>query len=398
MRVLHVYSGNLYGGIETLLATLARRSKGAEGFEHHFALCFDGRLRGELIDAGANVTMLGAVRISRPGTILRGRRRLRSLLESGGYGAGICHSSWSAALFGPVVRRVGLPLVFWSHDAAAGNHWLDRWASHVRPSLAICNSHFTQSALANIYPLAPSQVLRYPVETNTAADGVDLATLRDTVRAELGASSNAIVIIQASRLERWKGHVSHLQGLAKLRHLPDWVCWQVGGPQRASEVHYFNELRHQAADLGIAERVRFVGQRQDVRRLLAAADIYCQPNTGPEPFGISFIEALGSGLPVVTTAIGAAPEIVTDRCGILVARNDAKALAGALEDLTTNQALRIRLGQGGRLRARQLCDPERQIYALNRLLATLSTESVATRKAVGYGHETGSIANQSSRP
>ena len=50
-----------------------------------------------------------------------------------------------------------------------------------------------------------------------------------------------------------------------------------------------------------------------VPRLMAAADIYCQPNTTPEPFGIAFVEALAAGVPVVTTAMGGPLEIVDDR-------------------------------------------------------------------------------------
>ncbi len=76
------------------------------------------------------------------------------------------------------------------------------------------------------------------------------------------------------------------------------------------------------------------------RRLLAAADIHCQPNTGPEPFGITFIEALYAGLPVVTTSIGGALEIVDGSCGMLVEPNDPAALAGALRRLIEDRELR----------------------------------------------------------
>ena len=57
-----------------------------------------------------------------------------------------------------------------------------------------------------------------------------------------------------------------------------------------------------------------------------AADIHCQPNTAPEPFGLVFVEALYAGLPVVTTALGGALEILTDACGVLVPAGDAPAL------------------------------------------------------------------------
>jgi len=85
--------------------------------------------------------------------------------------------------------------------------------------------------------------------------------------------------------------------------------------------------------LGLADRVMFLGHRSDVSRVLAAADIHCQPNLLPEPFGIAFVEALYAGLPLVTTALGAATEIVSPMCGILVPPNDVAALAEALHQM-----------------------------------------------------------------
>src|SRR4029077_2024641 len=110
---------------------------------------------------------------------------------------------------------------------------------------------------------------------------------------------------------------------------------------------YLEALRAEAAALGIAPRVNFLGQRGDVARLLAAADIHCQPNTGPEPFGITFIEALYAGLRVVTSAIGGALEIVDDSCGILVEPNDPAALAAVLGRLIEDRGLAALLGGAG---------------------------------------------------
>jgi glycosyltransferase involved in cell wall biosynthesis len=118
---------------------------------------------------------------------------------------------------------------------------------------------------------------------------------------------------------------------------------------------------------GSGERVNFLGQRGDVARLLAA-DIHCQPNTGPKPFGITFIEALYAGLPVVTTSIGGAMEIVDGSCGMLVAPHDPAALAGALRALIEDGELRARLGEAGPARAATLCDPARQMARLAEIL------------------------------
>ena len=74
--------------------------------------------------------------------------------------------------------------------------------------------------------------------------------------------------------------------------------------------------------------MRFLGQREDVPRLMAAADVFCQPNTGPEPFGIVLVEALYAGLPVVTSGFGGAAEIVDQTCGVLTAPGDARICRG----------------------------------------------------------------------
>jgi glycosyltransferase involved in cell wall biosynthesis len=198
------------------------------------------------------------------------------------------------------------------------------------------------------------------------------------VRAELGAAPEAAVVIQVSRMEEWKGHRLHLNALARLAGAPGgsggrskWSCWIVGGAQRAHEARYLEALRAEAAALGIGSRVNFLGQRGDVARLLAAADIHCQPNTGPEPFGITFIEALYAGLPVVTTAIGGALEIVDGSCGILIEPNDPAALAEALGRLIEDRELRARLGATGPARATALCEPRAQLQALARALTSL---------------------------
>ena len=132
------------------------------------------------------------------------------------------------------------------------------------------------------------------------------------------------------------------------------------------------QLRHGESKLGIAERVRFLGERSDVSRILRAAEIYCQPNTSPEPFGLAFVEALGVGIPVISTAIGAATEIIDDSCGVLVEPGDIQALAGALRRLIEERGERSRLGAAGPARARVLCDPSRQVKRVAEALSRVA--------------------------
>lgn len=369
MRVLHVSAGNLYGGLETVLVTLARCRALTRELESEFALCFGGRAEEDLRAAGATMHRLGEVRVRWPLSIVRARRALRKLIRERGFDAVICHSPWAQAIFGPVVRRMGAPSIFWLHDVAAGRHWLERWAARVVPDGAICDSRFTAATLPLIYkdPQMPYEVVYYPVAPAPVVSQAD----RAAARAELGAAPEAVVVIQVSRMEEWKGHRLHLKALARLAGVPQWTCWMVGGAQRPHEARYLEGLRAEAAALGIGQRVKFLGQRRDVARLLAAADLHCQPNTGPEPFGITFIEALYAGLPVVTTSIGGAIEIVDGSCGMLVEPNDPDALAGALGLLIEDRELRARLGATGSARATALCDPLKQMAALARALTRL---------------------------
>jgi glycosyltransferase involved in cell wall biosynthesis len=155
------------------------------------------------------------------------------------------------------------------------------------------------------------------------------------------------------------------------------VCWIAGGPQRPKEQAYFHELQDLAHELGIGDRVCFLGQRSDVPELLRAADIHCQPNTGPEPFGIALVEALYAGLPVVTTAMGGAQEIVDETCGILVKPGDEGELAEALGKLICNRTLLARLAAGGPARARWLCGPAAQLEKLRGIFDELCNAPVA---------------------
>ncbi|MFQ5745405.1 MAG: glycosyltransferase, partial [Acidobacteriota bacterium] len=314
MRVLHIGAGNLYGGVETLLVTLARYRDLCAGMEPEFALCFEGRLSAELKAASVPLHMLGRVRTSRLYTVLRARHRLAGLLRRSSFDVVLCHMAWPQAIFGPTVRRAGLPLVVWRHDAGDGRHWLERWARRTEPDLTICNSRFAETALASFCPGIWTEVIYCPV---ALPEPVSQREAMKT-RSELGVSAKTTVIIQVSRLETWKGHQLHLEALGKLRKLPGWVCWMVGGAQRPHEVRYLDNLKQKAARLDIADRVLFLGQRSDVPQLLAAADVHCQPNTGPEPFGITFIEAMYAHLPIVTTALGGAQEIIDGSCGMLV--------------------------------------------------------------------------------
>ena len=364
-RVLHVNSGNLYGGVETILVTLARLRHLCPSMETHYALCHQGRLSEELSAAGVPVHLLTPVRISRPWTVWRARRRLRTVLRSNHFDLVVCHMPWSLAVFGSVVSEEGVSLGFWAHAFHTGRHWLERLAQRTKPNLAIGNSRFTGAGLANLFPGVTQGIVYPPV---ALLEQPHAAEWRSQVRSRQSVKDNTVVIIQVSRLEAGKGHLLHLEALARIKNLrTPWVCWMVGGAQRPEEQEYLERLEQTVTSLGLNDRVKFLGQRSDVPQLLAAADIFCQPNHLPESFGISYVEALWAGRPVVTTALGGAKEIVDACCGFQVEPGDVDGIAGALQVLIEHPGLRTRLGSAGKSRASGLCDPAAQMRSLSTL-------------------------------
>ena len=103
-----------------------------------------------------------------------------------------------------------------------------------------------------------------------------------------------------------------------------------------------------AADLGLAGRVHFLGQRDDIPDLLAALDIFVLPSHS-EGVSLALLEAMAAGLPVIATAVGGLPEVVTDGVnGLLIPPQDPEALAQALARLLDDPALAKKLGENAR--------------------------------------------------
>jgi glycosyltransferase involved in cell wall biosynthesis len=369
MKVLHVQSGTLMGGIQRMLITLARERKHCPELEQHFALCSDAELAKRLRELGVEVPLLGNVRSRYPWQVLRARWRLAGLCRALKPDAVILHGSRELAQFGPVVHRCKIPLIHWMHNNARPDNMnvVERAAGRTRPTHVICNSQFTAESLPILFnPVPPFSVLHCPVSPPPDAPA------SSNLREEFHTPPDVPVIIQVGRLQPWKGHKLHLAALSHVRE--PFVLWIVGGPLTDSEAAYEKELRQLVRSLGLEDRVRFTGQRQDVYALLKAADIFCQPNLDGEPFGIVFIEALYCGLPVITTNQGAAPEIINTRCGFLVPPNDAPALATVLRRCITDPKLRRVLRNAAPARAAAISNPAMILTRLGEILSQAVAE------------------------
>jgi len=171
------------------------------------------------------------------------------------------------------------------------------------------------------------------------------------VRRELGLKPDAPVIGIVGRLVEWKGHDLFLRALRQVAEARPGVQGLVVGGAEVTSPHLPQELKRQAASLGLGEAVHFTGHRQDVARMLAAMDILAHTSIAPEPFGRVLIEGMAAAKPVVATASGAVPEIVLDgETGLLVPPGDVERLADAMLSLLRVPARAAELGRAGRRR------------------------------------------------
>ena len=177
--------------------------------------------------------------------------------------------------------------------------------------------------------------------------------------------SAGIVIGTATRLVTVKGIGYLLRAFAALRKRHPEVRLEIAGA--GGEERALHQLAH---DLGIANAVWFLGWRVELAALMRTWDIYAQASL-EEGFGMSILEAMAAGLPVVATEVGGIGEIVDGATGTLVPARDTEAMADALAVLANDANLRTRMGSAGRRRACEAFSASRMAREIERIYSSV---------------------------
>jgi glycosyltransferase involved in cell wall biosynthesis len=150
-----------------------------------------------------------------------------------------------------------------------------------------------------------------------------------------------------------KGHVTLIRALARVAHL-DWHLTCLGSLDRDPAT--VRRVRDEIRQAGLAGRVTFAGEtrsRAQLRRYYRRADLFVLP-TEYEGYGMAVAEAVGSGVPVISTPTGAIPHLVGREAGILVPRGNVAALARALARVLADDRFQAKLRAGAMRRRRAL--------------------------------------------
>lgn len=250
------------------------------------------------------------------------------------------HSS-KAGLVGRLASRLaGVPAIFTAHGwgFTPGVPW-------ARRTIARASERFAAPLSARIITVSDAD--RNLAATHGVGEEHSLVTVHNGMPdvphvADPGSESPELRVAMTARFSQQKDHLLLLRTIAGLR--TPWRLSLIGdGPLRPAA-----EL--EAARLGIADRVEFLGDRRDVPELLATAHVFVLTSNW-EGLPISIIEAMRAGLPVISSDVGGVNELVEDgKTGFLVPRGDAAALLDRLGALAKDRRLRASMGSAGRTR------------------------------------------------
>lgn len=354
--LLHLSPLAVVGGCEV---NCLRLIKGLPGYRHR-VLVFDdvGPMTAEWEEHGAEVFHLHAW--------LAGRTRFQAAFQQWMWTQeepdGIFY--WSSSRLpdvldilgkweAPVIVHLGNPLPEGKWLQVARRLWEDqRRVVRRDTALAACSERVALSHRgASFFRRYPIEVIYNPVE-DLAGDGHRYRGLAREEKAAIGMVGRldsikdhlTIVRAAATLAQRWPGLVVEFAGDGALRRM----------------------LEQEAANLGVAERVRFLGFVQ-VRSRLVEWDVYVHSTTASEGMGTAVAEAMVDGLPCIVSDLPVMREVCGETAAYFAPGN-AAGLAAGLDVLLADRAQRERLGTAARLRAQRMFSMEQAATAYERLL------------------------------
>lgn len=342
-RIVHIIDRLNIGGAQNLLLTAARQAQD-QGWDLQVITLSEAPgspIPGQLQELGVTVHQLTTAE-RRALADTKRLHHLRSLIRR--LDADIVHTHLrfstilgAVACAGLDVARIAtLHTVASAPDARPSRDELERWALRhgfhsriaVGPSVQVTQEH----RLGRPVHMVPN-----PVDIDTVVPPATIADLRASL---LGGAAGPIVLT-AGRITAAKALTDLVHAFDLVRHrFPHAVLVVAGGGE------LLGELRLLAAELGIAESVRFLGPRDDVPTLMRAADLFALSSV-QEGLPLVVLEAMAAGLPVVATDVGDVAYALNGH-GIVVRPRQDCLIAAAILEVLTNPLLAQRLGQGAR--------------------------------------------------
>ena len=306
--------------------------------------------------AGLNIAAFGP---GLPETIARMRYRdlVRLWRRPSGRRYRVWHARRNVEMIGGLflrdVLRMPIRIVFTS--ASQRHHQpLTKWLI-TRVDAVISTSQKTADYLKR-----PSTVIHHGIDLDRFHPAEDRAAAKRAV----GLPADKKIIGCIGRVRRQKGTDLFVDALIEpLQAIPGWIAI-IAGRTTAEHRGFETALRERIAAAGLSERILFVGEHTDIERWYRALDLFIAPQRW-EGFGLTPLEAMASGVPVIATDVGAFSELISERyTGHILADLEAPTMQKTAEELMRDDTLRETMGRNARRHVETAFSLEREIRKL----------------------------------
>jgi glycosyltransferase involved in cell wall biosynthesis len=339
MKIVHTEASCGWGGQEI---RILEESKGMIERGHQVVLLCppEARIHDEAARAGVPVTALPIGR-KRPA----GMMALRRWLKANPVDVINTHSStdsWLAALTCRTLRTPPV-LVRTRHiSAPVPRNAASRWLYNGAVRHIVTTGEALRRQLIEETGVPPDRVTSVPTGIDTVRFSPDD---KRAARHALGLDADGCIIGIVATLRSWKGHLYLLEALAGLARSDATLLIVGEGPMR-------EPIEAKIAQLKLGDRVRLVGQQDKPESWLRALDIFCLPSYANEGVPQAILQAMLTGLPIVTTPVGAILEAVSDGdTALVVPAKDSQTLGAAVDRLVGDPGLGVKLGAAARSKA-----------------------------------------------
>lgn len=257
------------------------------------------------------------------------------------------HLMYANILASVAARRANLPVISTLHSTHVKPGWKEGLIKRLED---YCLRRFATRILAVGDVVATAHQGHYgsriiDVIINGIPEPVDVpASERERLRKEFAVNGDPLVIT-VGRFSTAKGYEDMIAAFKLLRQKNLKTKLMMVGSGSTQDM-----VRQQICDLGLEQSVILTGERSDIPQLLASSDVFAS-SSHREGLPLSVLEAMMSGLPVVATAVGDIPNVVTPESGMIVPPHQPETLAAALEELLVDPHKRQAMGRAARDRA-----------------------------------------------
>jgi glycosyltransferase involved in cell wall biosynthesis len=252
---------------------------------------------------------------------------------------------------GLAARWLGIPCIWHVQDLIS-----DRYLGLYRQIFSLAAQTLPNHIIADGAAIG-RQLIASKARVSVILNGVDVNVFRPgidgaQIRAELGIASGKTIIGHIGRMTPWKGQHYLLEAFARIAaRVPDAYLVFVGDPVFDTDA-YQTKLLNLTRKLGLTDRVRFMGYRNDLPQVLASMDVFGFTSVEKDTSPLTLLSALAAGLPIVAFDIEGVRELMDgDGPMLLVPTRDLDALSEKLLMLISDTELRRRMSGSARRQA-----------------------------------------------